>query len=146
MKELNIAESFEELTRMTHSRFKEKINLQIRKHALNYLLEKRKSKGKEIEYNNLQMAEYLTPIDGKLTIENKRLMFSVRNRMVNIKSNFKQGKNKPKCICGENENMEHIWRCKEVDNEEFQKDNYNEIFNGNLTQQIEIFEKFKDKL
>ena len=131
---------------MTHSKFKENIKSQIRKNALKYLLKKRKSKGKEIEYINLEMAEYLTPLNRKMNIENKRMMFSVRNRMINIKSNFKQGKTEHRCICGHTETMDHIWICEKVNNEKIQKENYSQIFNGNLTQQIGIFEKFKEKL
>ena len=57
--------------------FLRKIKSQIRKNALKYLLEKRKTKGKEIQNQNLKMAEYLTPLNRKMTIENKRIMFSV---------------------------------------------------------------------
>ena len=79
-----------------------KIKLQIQQHALQYLLEKRKTKGKEIEYQKLEMAEYLTPINRKMSIEEKRMMFSVRNQMVDIKSNFKGGKIEVMCLCGNN--------------------------------------------
>ena len=73
-------------------------------------------------------------------------MFSVRNRMVDIKSNFKEGKMEIKCLCGQKETMEHIWNCELVNDEEYQKENYEQIFNGNLTQQIRIYEKFNEKL
>ena len=65
--------------------FKEKVKSQILKKSLEYLLEK-KSKGKEISYKKLEMAEYLQPINRKLNTEDKKKMFAVRNRMVNIKS------------------------------------------------------------
>ena len=112
LKEFNITESFEQLKNMTHSRFMGKIKLQIQQHALQYLLGKRKTKGREIEYQQLEMAEYLTPINRKMSIEEKRMMFSIRNQMVDIKSNFKGGKIEIKCLCGERETMEHIWNCK----------------------------------
>ena len=56
------------------------------------LNQKRKSKGKEIEYTQLEMAEYLLPTNKRMSIEKKRDMFSVRNRMINIESNFKNRK------------------------------------------------------
>ena len=92
------------------------------------------------------MAEYLTPLNRKMTIENKRIMFSVRNRMVNIKSNFKNRNNEVKCICGEKESMEHIWSCEQIRTKNIQKEDFHKIYNGNLTQQIGIFEKFVEKL
>ena len=64
LKELDITESFEEL-----NVFIEKIKLQIQQHALVYLLVKRVTKGKEIEYKKLEMAEYLKPRNRKMNIE-----------------------------------------------------------------------------
>ena len=92
------------------------------------------------------MAEYLQPINSKQNIENKRKMFAIRNRMVNIKSNFNQKNEKHKCICGQFETMEHIWNCKKLNFDEIEKGNYQKIFNGNITEQIETFEKFIEKL
>ena len=128
LNELDIKETFEELKCMTHSMFLGKIKSQIRKNALKYLLEKRKTKGKEIQNQNLKMAEYLTPLNRKMTIENKRIMFSVRNRMVNIKSNFKNRNNEVKCICGEKESMEHIWSCEQI---------RTKVFKGRFSQNIQ---------
>ena len=108
LKELDILETFEELQSMTHSMFMKKIKLQIMKKALEYLLGKRKRKGIEIEYKNLEMADYLLPINAELNIENKRRMFSIRNRMIYIKSNFNQRNQEKKCLCGDKETMEHI--------------------------------------
>ena len=73
-------------------------------------------------------------------------MFSVRYRVVDIKSNFKQGSNEQKCICGQNETMEHICMYEKVNCKYIQEDNYSQISIGNLTQHIRIFEKFKGKL
>ena len=131
---------------MTHSMFMKKIKSQIMKKALEYLLGQRKSKGKEIEYQKLEMADYLLPINAKLNIENKRRMFSIRNRMINIKSNFNQRNEEEKCLCGDKETMENIWQCKLLNTDRIENENYDKIFNGNLTQKISIFEKFEEKL
>ena len=140
LKQLNITESLEELKSMTHSKFKGRIKSQILIKSLEYLLEKRKSKGKEIIYQKLEMAEYLQPINSQLNIENKRKMFAIRNRMVNIKSNFKQKNEKQMCICGQIENMEHIWNCEKLSSDKNEERNYQKIFNGNIREQIQIFE------
>ena len=39
-------------------------------------------------YNNLEMADYLLPLNDLLSIEEKINMFSTRNRMVDIADNF----------------------------------------------------------
>ena len=146
LKQLNITESLEELKSMTHSKFKGRIKSQILIKSLEYLLEKRKRKGKEIIYQKLEMAEYLQPINSQLNIENKRKMFAIRNRMVNIKSNFKQKNEIQMCICGQIENMEHIWNCEKLSSDKNEKRNYQKIFNGNIKEQIQIFEEFTKKL
>ena len=91
------------------------------------------------------MPEYLLPINRKLTIEKKREMFSVRNRMFNIESNFKN-KQTPKCLCQEEENMEHLWNCQILKVKDENNGNFEQIFKGNLTQQIETFEVYIEKV
>ena len=57
------------------------------------------------------MSEYLQPSNLALTIEQKREMFSIRNWMIDFPQNF-PGKNMhKKCVCGETEEMIHIYNC-----------------------------------
>ena len=146
LKELKIHESLEEIRNMTHSQYLKRIKSQILKNAFEYLIKRRKSKGKEIEYTQLEMSEYLLPINKKLTIEKKREMFSVRNRMINIESNFKNGKQTPKCVCQREENMEHIWNCQLLKSKGENNGNFEQLFKGNLREQIETFEQFIEKV
>ena len=76
---------------MPRTTFKTLVKEKINKCSLKYLQEIRKSKGKEIEYLNLKMAEYLQP-SSDCSIEVKQRIFSIRNRMVKIPDNFKQAK------------------------------------------------------
>ena len=92
------------------------------------------------------MAEYLLPTNKKLTIEKKREMFSVRNRMINIESNFKNRKQTPKCFCQREENMEHIWNCQLIEVKGENNGNFEKLYNGNLREQIETFEQFIEKV
>ena len=55
---------------------------------------KQVKKGKEVEYTCIEMAEYLQPLNNKLSIEQKREMYAARNRMVNIPYNFPKKKHK----------------------------------------------------
>ena len=84
--------------------------------ALRYLLDNRGKKGSEIEYRSLEMADYLLPFNNKLTIEEKCNLFAVRNKMINIQSNF-SSKCEVKCECGEKETMNHIYECKLYNND-----------------------------
>ena len=55
----------------------------------------------------IRISEYLFPNE-KMSIEDKRTIFGIRNNMIDLPSNFTSEKeNKALCICGEKENMMH---------------------------------------
>ena len=75
MKKLRITESLTEIKKMSKQKFTDILN----KRKCPYLKGKRKSKGKEIKYEELEMAEYLGPTNIILTIEEKQKLFGIRN-------------------------------------------------------------------
>ena len=47
-----------------------------------------------------------------MNIEDQRTIFAIRNRMINIPSNFvSKEKNDIKCICENIEEMKHVYEC-----------------------------------
>ena len=142
LKELNLNFSLDDIKYMSKIKFSQILKERIIKNAFNYLMKKRGKKGEEIMYTSLQMSEYLLPLNNKLTREQKCEMFSVRNRMINIPYNFPTESTKTKCECNEIEDMKHIYNYKEI-NEHGQNLPYEMIFNGNISQQIEVFKRFK---
>ena len=88
------------------------------------------------------MAEYLLPFNDKMSIDEKQRMFSVKNRMVDIPDNF--GKVE-QCACGQTENMSHIYSCTYLNKEEIILP-YEKIFDGNMSEQIEVFRRFETNL
>ena len=107
------------------------------------LLSRRGSKGIEIEFNALEISEYLLPFNSKLNIAEKRKLFEIRNRMIKLPYNF--GKEEEKCVCGKKENISHIYECKSL-NEQQAKLPYNKIYNGNLNNQLDIFRRLEKSL
>ena len=140
---LKIYESIEEIKKMPKKEFKKLIKSRILTNALEYLNKKRGSKGKEIEYTTIEMAEYLMPNNWKLDNEEKRKMFETRNRMTRIQYNF--GNKEDKCICGAIEDMAHIYFCKSLNQNE-PEIIYEKIYNGNLKSQVEVYKRFKKNL
>ena len=63
--------SFEDIRTIKKSKFKGILKENTREAALFYLLGKQGKKGKENEYFSLEMAEYLLPMNNKLSIEQK---------------------------------------------------------------------------
>ena len=146
LKELRITESLDEIKSMTKTKFASILKSRVKENALSYLKGKQKSKGKEIVYSDMDMAEYLQPITCTLTIEEKQNLFAVRNRMIEIPDNFPNTEIKPTCWCGETEDMSHIFNCKLLNEGVIQKEQYENIFNGNIKQQIRIFRKFENNM
>ena len=71
-----------------HVQLTKLINEAIEIKTLEYLLKLRGSKGSEIEYKEIKMADYLMPNEENLTISDKRYIFAIRNRMIQIPNNF----------------------------------------------------------
>ena len=92
------------------------------------------------------MAEYLQPFSNELSLEQKREMFSIRNRMNNIPENFPKRDEKYKCICGQIEKITHIYDCEILSKNKQQRVPYEKIFNGNINEQIEVFKLVKQNL
>ena len=110
MNYLQIGLSLEEIRNISKRKYSTILKDKTREFALKYLLEKRGSKGKEIQFSNLEMADYLLPFNNCLTIDEKCELFAVKNRMIDIPNNF-SSKSEHKCQCGEIENMSHIYQC-----------------------------------
>ena len=92
LKKSNIEEGFENIKLMTKYKFIKLLNERIQTGALKYLLGKQGVKGQEISYSRIQMSDYLLPTNDKQTIEQKRRLFAVRKKMVNIPLHFSSSK------------------------------------------------------
>ena len=149
LKDLEINLSLKEIRDMSKYEFVKLIKNSIHKKAFEYLIRKKGSKGQEIEYTELKMAEYLTPGYENVTIKDQRNIFAMRNRMVAMKENFKNGKQAEKCACGLLENMKHVYTCTFLNKEHKTDIKYEEIFKENVQKQLKVskifFQKFEEK-
>ena len=113
--------------------------------AYEYLMSKRGKKGQNIHYTSIRMSEYLFPNE-QLSIEDQRNVFDMRNNMTNIPSNFKSEKeNTTTCICGEKENMIHIYNCEKL-NTEKPREKYENIFGDNVKMIKYVLQRFSENL
>ena len=140
---LEIFSSLEEIEKMPYNKFKNIIKIKIKEKAFSYLTKKIRNKGKEIDYQELSMEEYLLPENRMLSIFEKQKLFEMKNKMTNIPSNFSKSNMKYECYCGNEENMKHIFYCKSLSNGKEQKIEYDKIYNGTVTEQKEILTIFE---
>ena len=145
LKEMNINMSIKEIMEMTTKSYKEMIKTKCNELAFKYLMNKRGTKGKEIEYMKIQMSQYLLP-NTQLEIQDQKKIFEIRNRMTNISENYsKQSQNETRCICGEQETMTHIYYCKELNDIE-PKLKYENIYEGNIRNMKLILNRFEQNM
>ena len=143
LKHLDINLSMDEIQKMSLSQFKNLVRTKCNKGAYKYLVNKRGSKGNEINYSKIEMSEYLMPIN-PLTIDDKWTLFSIRNKMVKIESNFSQN-NSSKCACMETENMKHIYICIYLNESEIEIE-YEKVFSGTTNELCYILRRFEENL
>ena len=138
--------SVEEIKVMPTFTFKKMITQKCEESAFKYLMSRRGSKGREINYSKLKMADYMYPND-HLTITEQRSIFAIRNRMVaEVPANFCSNENnRHRCICKEKEDLQHIYNCKILNKDEL-KIEFEEIFNENLAKQKMIMKRFEENM
>ena len=143
--ELDIENTLEEIRLMTKHKFTQILRKKSKLRAFQYLINKQGVKGQEIEYLNIEMSEYLQPYNEELSIDERRKLFSFRNKMTDIPSNFPRTKNVKKCWCGEHEDMAHIYECKMLNIEE-NLIPYQKIYCGTISEQVQIFRRMSKSI
>ena len=143
LRQLGITESLDEIQKMTKMKFNRMLKTKTKESALRYLNKKKGKKGKEISYQSLEMAKYLLPYN-KMSISQKRKIFEIRNKMVDIPENFSSDSVQTVCICGEREIMSHIYYCNVLSENKSENFLYENVYNGSLVQQIEVCKRFEE--
>ena len=57
------------------------------------------------------MPDYLLPINSGMSREEKQEVFSMRNNLTRIPANYSSSAVKHGCVCGDQENMQHVYTC-----------------------------------
>ena len=81
------------------------------------------------------MSDYLLQTNKNLTIDQKRRLFAIKNKMMDIPSN----------LYSKTEHMEHIYSCETL-NQETRIFPNEKICNGNINEQNSIFQIFERRL
>ena len=92
------------------------------------------------------MSEYLLPTNSELTIGEKQRLFAVKTRMTDITSNYPKPEVKYICHCGLTEDMRHIYICEVINEGKQPNMEYEKIYTGNISEQIEVYRKFETNL
>ena len=91
------------------------------------------------------MSDYLSPLCSNLSIDSKRTIFAIRNKMTKIPANFSSENVKHKCFCGENETMKHVYTCTNLNSEE-PAIKYEHIYSNTIQKLSEVYKRFEHNM
>ena len=136
----------EDITNISKEKYKNMIKSKIENKAVQYLKETARShsKSKWLINQKFEKQQYLS--DRRFTKEEVQLLFSLRTKTVDCKSNFKNlyGTNLTCRICDDKnslENEDHILTCKLL-NEETHNIQFTDVY-GTIEQQYKAVQMFK---
>ena len=142
---LNINLSLEEIKNLSCNKFKSIVKQSIQNAALAYLIGKQGSKGGEIQYTEIYMADYLLPINSEMSREEKQEVFSMRNKMTRIPANYSSSTVKHECVCGDQETMEHVYTCTQLNSDKPETE-YKTVYSNNIEIIKKVHRRFEENM
>ena len=131
LEELEMNLSFEEIKRNTKEQFKRIVKEHVNEKAFEYLknLQQTHSKVKPIQYEKFSLQSYLRA-DNKLTTKEKAFTFALRARMLELRANFKSGKNDLNCrLCNKHEeNQQMLLKCSALNADHLSTPPYSDLY------------------
>ena len=149
LKYLNLeSTSLEEIKNIKQVSFEHLIKERIHEKTLERLenLKNSHSKVKDIEYEIIKMQKYLQPNNIRISREETQLIFKLRCRVTNVKTNMRNMYSEVICdACGiQEESQKHIIQeCLKL-NENNDSIKYEKIYNGSVSEKVEIAIKFEE--
>ena len=108
---------------------KKHVNAAGFKHLVN--LQKTHTKAKKMQYGDLNLQQYLESEGNPMTNREKTFAFTARAHMLDLKCNFKFGKDDLKCSlgCDQDETQHHLFVCPALDDDESEeRGKYEDIY------------------
>ena len=134
--------SLSEIFKTKPSIFKNLVKKHIKIVAFRELVEKQKrgQKGRQINYERLEMSDYLLP-ECQISVEDKKELFLIRSEMNELPCNFG---NPTLCElgCSQVLNSEHINSCPKLNKKEALQ--YENILNGTMNQKVLVLKKIQE--
>ena len=140
LKQLKLKLNFDEIMKMQTKKFKNILRQQVIEVAFDYLMRSRKIKGSKINYSKLQTSEYILPNKPITDIEDKKIIFSIRNELL-----FPSFGEKKICKCETKLDTIHLYKC-ELLNPNKNSIDFEAIFNGTLKEIKSIMLTIKQNL
>ena len=151
LESLDIKMSFEDIGKMSNSKFKQIVKQKTEEAGFKYLLKEKMKQKKiaELNYNSLSMQEYL--VDGSKSNRISRLIFKARGRNLEIKAHKKWRYEDDICVgCGKNvETEDELLQCEGLREEgevQSEKYAYSWFFGESVTRMVNLAMEIEQRL
>ena len=151
--EVKLGVTIEQIKLMKKSMYMRMLKTSIEKKALMELQNRKSnhSKVSHLQHFGIKMQKYLLPNNLKMTQEECQLIFKLRCRVTEVKTNMKGSYENFQCdLCNnEEETQEHILDCMKIVSMRNEKDVINKlekIYNGKVREQINVARVFKENM
>merc|ERR1712079_297452 len=116
LESLGLNLTFDNIARMSQDDLKNRVKMAVISKAYTYLTEmqQKHSKSMNLVYSELKLQDYLCSDRSARSISDKARLFQIRSRMLDLKSNFKVGKENILCTLCDGTNKEsqpHLLVC-----------------------------------
>ena len=150
LKEINLRLSLEEIKELSLESFRTEVKKAVQKEAFKWLIDEKnkKSKVNDLKYEKLEIQNYLG--SKQLNTTEKKLLFQLRTRMIDVKTNFRNMYSDTVCpVCEKNEDeQKHVLECEillsNISDITTQKVEYEDIFRCDMSKQTNILKIFQN--
>jgi hypothetical protein len=153
LKDLKLDINFDDIKKMRPASFANMVKQSIVNKTLDEMNKKKESHSKVrlLKHEFLKMKKYFLQNEMKPSKETIQMVFKLRSRVTNLKTNLQGMYDSYECTaCGkEGENQKHILECEEIlkRNKELKEyPVYEKIFEGNVNEQIYIAKIFQENM
>ena len=153
LKDLKLDINFDDIKKMRPASFANMVKQSIVNKTLDEMNKKKESHSKVrlLKHEFLKMNKYFLQNEMKPSKETIQMVFKLRSRVTNLKTNLQGMYDSYECTaCGkEDENQKHILECEEIlkRNKELKEyPVYEKIFEGNVNEQIYIAKIFQENM
>ena len=147
LEDLDIEMTFDQVKSMSKDAFKELVKRQVKIKALEFLknIQSTHSKSSNLSYTEITLQEYLKP-ENSMTNKEKAFAFAARSHMIDVKRNFKSGKENLNCSlgCHQPEDQSHLLVCPKI-NSQAEEIIYCDIYGNDPRKVEDITRKLVDK-
>ena len=152
-KDLNLlglsAFTMDKIKNMKKSSFMNMVKRRIEKYSFEKLQQKKMTHSKvdKLEHSEIKIQKYLQPNQSEISRTEAQLIFKLRCRVTNLKTNLKGNYETLECeACGgDDETQEHILACKVInENRTIEQVNYDKLLKGTVKEKLKVAKLFEE--